>query len=48
METRNFNLRKGTENKSVSIEAVLQPTGSLWGGVPIACAWSAVKRVLAD
>ena len=48
MGNRNFNLREGTENKSVTIEAILQPIGSLGFGIPIACAWSAMERLLAD
>jgi len=31
---RNFNLREGTESKSVMIEAILQPIGSPGFGVP--------------
>lgn len=48
MGNRNFNLREGTENKSVMTEAILQPLGSLGFGIPIACAWSAMERLTAD
>lgn len=48
MGKRNFNLREGTEKKSVTLEAVLQPIGSLGFGIPITCAWSAMERLLAD
>lgn len=48
MGNRNFNLREGTENKSVMTEAILQPLGSLGFGIPIACAWSAMERQTAD
>lgn len=41
-------MREGTENKSVTMEAVLQPIGSLEFGIPIACALSAMERLLAD
>lgn len=47
MENGNFNLREGTENKSVTVEAILQPTDSLGFGIPIACAWTAMERLLA-
>lgn len=48
MGNRNFNLREGTENKSVMTEAILQPLGSLGFGISIVCAWGAMERLIAD